>query len=78
MYRLLKRFQERTGCAAMINTSFNVRGEPPVCTPADAYRCFMLTDMDALAIGNHLLLKTDQPRVATPDREKYLQEFELD
>lgn len=78
VYRLLKRFQDRTGCPAMINTSFNVRGEPPVCTPADAYRCFMLTDMDALAIGHYLLLKGEQPQVAMADREKYLQEFELD
>ncbi len=68
----------RTGCPAMINTSFNVRGEPPVCTPADAYRCFMLTDMDALVIGHFVLLKSEQPRVTDQDRQRYLQEFKLD
>jgi carbamoyltransferase len=50
-----------TGCPVIINTSFNVRGEPIVCTPADAYRCFMRTEMDTLALGNHLLSKTEQP-----------------
>ncbi len=78
VHRLLETFQQRTGCAAMINTSFNVRGEPPVCTPEDAYRCFMLTDMDALAIGHYLLLKPSQPNIAPADRRQYLQEFELD
>ena len=78
LFRLLQNFQERTGCPAMINTSFNVRGEPPVCTPADAYRCFMLTDMDALAIGRWLLIKSAQPQMARDVRQRYLQEFELD
>ena len=78
LYQLLQRFQTRTGCAAMINTSFNVRGEPPVCTPADAYRCFLLTDMDALAIGRCLLIKSQQPPVPEQDRQRYLQEFKLD
>jgi len=59
-YRLLKRFKEKTGCPVIINTSFNVRGEPIVCTPKDAYRCFMATDMDALVIDDFLLLKKDQ------------------
>jgi carbamoyltransferase len=59
-YKLLSRFKERTGCPLVINTSFNVRGEPIVCTPEDAWRCFMATGMDALVIENHLLLKTEQ------------------
>ena len=59
-HRLLRRFYERTGCAVLVNTSFNVRGEPIVCTPADAYRCFMNTGLDVLVLENHLLLKTEQ------------------
>jgi carbamoyltransferase len=56
-YGLLREFQKRTGCPAVVNTSFNVRGEPPVCTPEDAFRCFMRTDMDYLVLGNYLLDK---------------------
>jgi carbamoyltransferase len=56
----------------MVNTSFNVRGEPVVCTPAEAYHCFMATDIDALAIGDFLLLKADQPAGARPDLGAYL------
>jgi len=59
-HALLKRFGDLTGCPALINTSFNVRGEPIVCSPEDAYRCFMATDMDVLVIENHILLKADQ------------------
>lgn len=60
-YVLLKKFYEKTGCGVIINTSFNVRGEPIVCTPKDAYLCFMRTNMDYLAIGNFLLEKSRQP-----------------
>ena len=60
-YDLIKRFEELTGCAVIVNTSFNVRGEPIVCTPYDAYRCFMRTEMNVLALGNYVLLKEDQP-----------------
>jgi carbamoyltransferase len=60
-YRLIKHFKQKTGCPVIINTSFNVRGEPIVCTPEDAYRCFMATNMDALVIGDLLLLKEEQP-----------------
>ncbi len=60
-YRLLDAFERRTGCPVLVNTSFNVRGEPIVATPADAYRCFMRTDMDCLVLENALLLKADQP-----------------
>jgi carbamoyltransferase len=79
-YRLMKSFEEKTGCPVIINTSFNVRGEPIVCTPEDAYRCFMSTDMDVLVIENFLLLKEDQPRaeVWQQERQKYLSQFELD
>ncbi|MDT0614621.1 carbamoyltransferase family protein [Streptomyces lancefieldiae] len=61
LHGLLTEFHARTGCPVLVNTSFNVRGEPIVATPEDAYRCFMRTDIDALAIGSFLLLKSDQP-----------------
>jgi carbamoyltransferase len=60
-YDLLAEFDRQTGCPVMINTSFNVRGEPIVCTPHDAYLCFMRTEMDVLVLGNQILRKQDQP-----------------
>jgi carbamoyltransferase len=75
-HSLLAAFKAKTGCPVLVNTSFNVRGEPIVCGAEDALRCFMNTDMDALVIENFLLLKPDQPKSA--DREKYLKEFALD
>ena len=60
-YDIIRAFKERTGCATIINTSFNVRGEPIVCTPEDAYRCFMRTEMDDLVLGSFLLSKNEQP-----------------
>ena len=75
-YRLLKAFEELTGCGILVNTSFNVRGEPIVCSPEDAYRCFMRTEMDVLVLGNHLVYKSDQkPLEADVDWRK---EFVLD
>ena len=59
-YDLIGEFRRLTGCAAIVNTSFNVRGEPIVCTPADAFGCFMNTKMDVLACGNHYLEKPAQ------------------
>jgi carbamoyltransferase len=59
-HRLLDAFKARTGCPVLVNTSFNVRGEPIVCTPEDAFRCFMGTEIDLLAIGNCLLRKDEQ------------------
>jgi carbamoyltransferase len=59
-HALISAFKERTGCPVIVNTSFNVRGEPIVCTPEDAYRCFMGTEIEALAIGNCFLLKDMQ------------------
>jgi carbamoyltransferase len=71
--RLLERFAERTGCPVLINTSFNVRGEPIVATPEDAYRCFMATEMDALVLENVVLLKADQPAEhRTRQDERYI------
>lgn len=62
--RLLRAFYDQTGCPLLINTSFNVRGEPIVCSPEDAYRCFMATEMDVLVVENCLLIKEQQPAVA--------------
>jgi carbamoyltransferase len=77
-YRILRRFREMTGCPVIINTSFNVRGEPIVCTPEDAYRCFMATNMDALVLENVLLLKSEQPQAKEHEVDAYLAQFELD
>jgi carbamoyltransferase len=75
-HALLKAFDERTGCAVLVNTSFNVRGEPIVCTPEDAYRCFMRTEMDYLVIEDFILDKREQPHWEKDDSWK--DEFELD
>lgn len=61
LYALLEQFEQATGCAVLVNTSFNVRGEPIVCTPDEAYRCFVNTEMDYLVIGNFVLERTAQP-----------------
>ena len=78
-YRLVKAFWERTGCPVVINTSFNVRGEPIVNTPQQAYRCFLATDIDVLVLENFVLLKAAQPAAASAQaRADYLKQFELD
>jgi carbamoyltransferase len=77
-YRLLKRFKEKSGCPVIVNTSFNIRGEPIVCTPQDAYRCFMGTNMDALVMENILLLKTEQAAASLSDIDNYQKSFVLD
>lgn len=74
-YALLTAFKARTGCPVLITTSFNVRGEPIVCTPEDAFRCFMGTDLDVLAIGDCVLLKELQDAKLLQD---YKHAFELD
>ena len=75
-YELIKAFERRTGCGVLINTSFNVRGEPIVCTPEDAYRCFMRTNIDALVLGPFLLEKNAQPD--WKDDLEWQKEFQLD
>tara|TARA_B100000459_G_C8446963_1_gene144165 strand:- start:173 stop:574 length:402 start_codon:yes stop_codon:yes gene_type:complete len=75
-YQLIKAFKNRTGCSTIINTSFNVRGEPIVCTPQDAYRCFMRTEMDVLVLQNEILLKNKQPKINKD--ETWKNNFELD
>ena len=71
-------FEEQTGCPVLINTSFNVRGEPVVCTPEDAYRCFLATHMDVLVVEDYVLLKGEQPNADAHIREEYLADFPLD
>jgi carbamoyltransferase len=75
-YRLMKKFYENTGCPVIVNTSFNVRGEPIVCTPEDAYRCFMRTEMDTLVLEDIVLLKKEQPE--WKEKRDWREEFELD
>jgi len=77
-YRLIRKFKELTGTSVIINTSFNIRGEPIVCSPEDAYRCFASTDMDMLVIENCILLKEEQPNESLEAQENYLQSFKLD
>ena len=77
-YKLLKTFAARTGCPIIVNTSFNVRGEPIVCAPAEAYRCFLATNMDALVLERFVLLKEEQSEAARHEVDKYLAEFKLD
>ena len=73
---MIARFDEKYGCPVIINTSFNVRGEPIVCTPADAYLCFMRTNMDFLIMGDYLLEKSQQPTLE--EAEDWRKTFELD
>ena len=73
-YALIKRFKELTGCPIIVNTSFNVRGEPIICTPEDAFRCFMGTELDILVVGNVFLTKTNQSSVLVD----YMSQYELD
>ena len=75
-HRILAAFKALTGCAVIVNTSFNVRGEPIVCSPEDAWRCFMRTGMDMLVLGDCLLRKTDQPRLE--ESTDWRSEYELD
>jgi carbamoyltransferase len=77
-HRLISAFHARTGCPVIINTSFNVRGEPIVCTPQDAYRCFMATNIDVLVLGRQVLRKEKQPNAAAIDVAAHLAKFSLD
>ena len=78
-HRLIEAFERLTGCPILVNTSFNVRGEPIVCTPEDAYRCFLATDMDVLVLEDYVIVKDDAARKAGASvRERYLSQFQLD
>ncbi|MDQ8185789.1 carbamoyltransferase [Pelagicoccus sp. SDUM812002] len=78
LHALLEAFESETGCPALINTSFNVRGEPIVCTAEDAFRCFMATEMDVLVIGDYILLKPEQPQSAHDERASHLARYGAD
>jgi len=73
---VINAFKELTGYGLVVNTSFNVRGEPIVCTPEDAYKCLMRTEMDFLVMGNYLFSKSDQP--AWKETDNWKNEFTLD
>ena len=75
---LLRAFEAKTGCPVLINTSFNIRGEPMVCTPEQAYRCFLATNMDVLVLERFLLRKDAQPEASAVDADAYFDEFGLD
>ncbi len=77
-YKVMKAFAAKTGCPVMINTSFNVRGEPIVCSPEHAYRCFMATNMDVLVMEDCVLLKEQQPEAKDHPIDDYLAQFQLD
>lgn len=77
-YKLIKEFEELTGCPMVINTSFNIRGEPIVCTPEDAYRCFMVTNMDVLVLEDYVLLKEEQEGATQHEIDQHLAAFDLD
>jgi len=78
LHRLMRRFNEKTGCPVIINTSFNIRGEPIVCSPEHAYRCFMATNMDVLVMEGQLLYKDKQPQAKQHEIDEYKARFELD
>jgi carbamoyltransferase len=74
-HAVISKFKEKTGCPLVVNTSFNVRGEPIICTPTDAFKCFMGTEMDVLAVGNYVLYKAKQDEAL---KENYEERYELD
>jgi carbamoyltransferase len=78
LHRLMTELYVTTGCPVIVNTSFNIRGEPIVCTPEQAYRCFMATDMDALVLENQILYKQEQPKPGETDADQYKSQFKLD
>ena len=74
-HALISKFKEKTGCPMLINTSFNIRGEPIVCSPTDSFKCFMGTDLDALAIGNFYMVKDKQEQSL---KHHYKERYDLD
>ncbi|PYV89223.1 MAG: hypothetical protein DMG05_13935, partial [Acidobacteria bacterium] len=77
-YNLIRQFEKKTGCPVIINTSFNIRGEPIVCSPEQAHKCFMKTNLDALVLERFLLLKEEQPHAKRQESDAYLAQFEMD
>jgi len=78
LHRLMTAFKQKTGCPVIINTSFNIRGEPIVCSPQDAYRCFLATNMDVLVMENQVLYKQEQPQAKQHEIDEYKARFQLD
>jgi carbamoyltransferase len=78
LHKLLTAFKQRTGCPVIINTSFTIRGEPIVCSPEDAYRCFMATNMDVLVLENQILYKHEQAQAKPHEVDAYKARFEMD
>jgi len=78
LHRLMTAFKQKTGCPVIINTSFNIRGEPIVCSPEDAYRCFLATNMDVLVLENQILYKQEQPQAKQHEVDEYKSRFKLD
>jgi len=78
LHRLMTAFKQKTGCPVIINTSFNIRGEPIVCSPEDAYRCFLATNMDVLVLENQILYKHEQPQAKKHEVDEYKAQFSLD
>ena len=74
-HNVISKFKEKTGCPLVVNTSFNVRGEPIICSPTDAFKCFMGTELEVLAIGNYLMIKEEQDDSL---KENYEERYELD
>ncbi len=74
-HALISKFKEKTGCPLIVNTSFNVRGEPIICSPEDAFKCFMGTEMDILAVGDYILYKDQQNKEL---KENYDEKYKLD
>ncbi|MBN1507448.1 MAG: carbamoyltransferase [Sedimentisphaerales bacterium] len=78
LHRLMSAFKQKTGCPVIINTSFNIRGEPIVCSPEDAYRCFLATNMDVLVLENQILYKREQPQARQHEIDEYKARFQPD
>jgi len=78
LHKLMTAFKQKTGCPVIINTSFNIRGEPIVCSPEDAYRCFLATNMDVLVLENQILYKQEQPQAKQHEVDEYKAKFALD
>ena len=74
-HKVISKFKEKTGCPIVVNTSFNVRGEPIICSPTDAFNCFMGTELDLLAVGNYILYKEKQDKLL---KKNYEERYELD
>jgi carbamoyltransferase len=78
LHQLMTRFFEKTGCPVIINTSFNIRSEPIVCTPEDAYRCLLVTEMDVLVMGRQIIHREEQRQLREDEKAEHMAQFQLD